>query len=149
MVLTRAQARAAAQVPQGEGAPLEIVEGVVTEVPDAEQLAVVPSLAEAQNARVEYQVTRLVDNFWSETQRLAAETTMLHTNQALQAEEYRVALAAVHDDARNSAAQLAAHQEWIEGQIQQALEHTRETLQQELRVVANAHAAGDDSTRRK
>ncbi|KAF4031242.1 hypothetical protein GN244_ATG16885 [Phytophthora infestans] len=135
MVLTRSQVRAAAQDQAG------ILEGIVTEVHDEELLAVVPAHAPAQNVRLESQVSRIVDSFWSETQRLAAETTMMQSNQVQQAKEYHAALAAIHHDARSSTAELAAHQQWIEGQIRKALEDTNLALQQELQVISNAQVA--------
>ncbi|KAF4030292.1 hypothetical protein GN244_ATG17982 [Phytophthora infestans] len=141
MVLTRSQARAAAQDQAG------ILEGIFTEVHDEELLAVVPAHAPAQNVRLESQVSRIVDSFWSETQRLAAETTMMQSNQVQQAKEYHAALAAIHHDARSSTAELAAHQQWIEGQIRKALEDTNLALQQELQVISNAQVVGNESSR--
>ncbi|KAG1685328.1 hypothetical protein DVH05_005929 [Phytophthora capsici] len=141
MVLTRSQARAAAQeLP-------DITEVAVSEMHDEEILAVVPASTAVRNVCLESQVSRIVDNFWSETQRLAAETTLLQNNQAQQAQEYQAALTAIHHDARSSTAELAAHQQWIESQIGKALQDTKVALQQELQVVAHAQAAANDSSR--
>ncbi|EGZ08143.1 hypothetical protein PHYSODRAFT_462349, partial [Phytophthora sojae] len=122
-----------------------VVEGIVTEVEDEDRLAVTHIRAEAEQARLEAQVSRIVDNFWNETQRLAAENTLLQSNQVKQANEYRAALVAVQNHAQSSTAELAAHQQWVEVQIQKALEDTRESLQQDLRVVANAQAVGSEA----
>ncbi|KAL3670155.1 hypothetical protein V7S43_004470 [Phytophthora oleae] len=89
MVLTRAQARAAAEAARAAGYPLEPqvegVEGVVTEVNDEERLAVVSVPPVPQSAGLASQVSRIVDNFWTETHRIAAETSLLQRNQIQQA----------------------------------------------------------------
>ncbi|ETP03869.1 hypothetical protein F441_19241 [Phytophthora nicotianae CJ01A1] len=141
MALTRSQTHAAAREQP------DITEGVVSEEHDEELLAVVPASTAVGNVRLESQVSRIIDNFWSETQRLAAETTILQNNQAQQAEEYHAALPAIHHDSRSSTAELAAHQQWIEGQIGKALEDTKLALQQELQVVAHAQVVGNESSR--
>ncbi|KAJ8569303.1 hypothetical protein ON010_g5957 [Phytophthora cinnamomi] len=96
--------------------------------------------------RLEAQVSRVVDNFWNETQRLAAESTFLQSNQVEQAKEYRAALVAIQHHAHSSTAALAAHQQWIEVEIQKALEDTRKSPQQDLLVVVNAQAVGSEAT---
>ncbi|KAG1684946.1 hypothetical protein DVH05_010153 [Phytophthora capsici] len=86
-------------------------------------------------------------HFWSETLRLAAENTLLQSNQIQQAKDYQAALAFILSDAQSSTIELAAHQRWVEGQIQLALEDTRAALQQELRDVANAQVVGNEASR--
>lgn len=144
MVLTRAQASSAAEAASQDPT---VLEGIVTEVEDGSYALVPVSQPQGQELQLQDQVSSIVDNFWNETQRLAAETTALQSNQIQQAQEYRAALTSIQNDARSGTAELAAHQKWIEGQIHQALEETRLGLQQDLQVVANAQVVGKEETR--
>jgi hypothetical protein len=149
-VTTRAQARATAAAINANQAVVLPTASPVAAITGEESSAIVAvprSLQVINDQRIQASATELVESFWDQTQRLAAEASILQSHQQQQAQDYQAALAAVHHDARSNAAELAAHQTWVENQIQQALVETRTALQQELHVAANAQTVSHESER--
>ena len=146
MVQTRSQARAqaaaqasASHAPNDQDEPSALAdmeeEYKVEHDVIIEHDAVSPSSVE-EVGTIEEKMQRIVEHFWARTQAIATEHAILMNQQQQQSQLHEAAIHAVHADARSGVKEVAANQQIIALQIQQAIAETQASMQQELHELA-------------